>query len=109
MSLLNENERTVTYAHDHELPYWIIAAPPGTPADTVTASLPLHSVTMIADCLKTGKTIFAVLDEKQWVCTQSETSFPQILTLMTVAKQTGESTTFLIRRTANGMELTSMK
>jgi hypothetical protein len=109
MSLLSETQRTVTYVHDHELPYWIVAAPPGTPLDKVTASLPSHAVPMLTDCLQAGTIVVAVIDERQWDCVRSETTFPSIAQFMSVAKSARETTTLVIDRRSTGLELTSMK
>ena len=109
MNILNESERTVTYVHDNQVPYWVVAAPDGTPAHSLTGLLPSQAVQLLTDCFQDGHHVLAVIEQTTWDCVRSPTSFPRIAQLMVVAKGAGETTTLVIDRRGPELELTSMK
>jgi len=109
MNFFNENQRTVTYVHDNQSPYWVVAAPDGTSADSLAGLLPSPPAQVIKDCFQNGQHVLAVFEQTTWDCVRSPTSFPRIAQLMVIAKGAGETTTLVIDRHGPELELTSMK
>lgn len=109
MNLLGGDERSVVYKHRAGRPYWIVAAPPGTTAeDLIALKLPTGVEEKVQQCREQGGAFIAVADDMSSSCVWP-VSFPEVVRLEHIAKQSMESTQFVVRRKGSGLYLAEIK
>jgi hypothetical protein len=109
MNLFGGDERIVDYSPRSSEPYWILAVPAGTDAAHIAAlKFPDFVNAAVQTCDAASGSMFAVIESQRSSCI-SPVEFPEIHSLLAVAKRAGEGTSFVIRRKGRALELAELR
>ena len=98
----------VVYSPRTREPYWILAVPAGTDAEHLaTLEFPDFVNAAVQRCDATSGAVFAVVESQKSSCI-FPVEFPEIHTLLAVAKGAGEGTRLIIRRKGRALQLAEL-